>query len=55
MAAWPEAGPLNLAGIPSVVFGPKGCTGHEADEYVDIDSVVQCAQILRATVLDFLR
>jgi acetylornithine deacetylase len=55
MAAWPEAGPLNLGGIPTVVFGPKGCTGHEADEYVDIDSVVQCAQILRKTVLDFLR
>ncbi|MGD0057517.1 MAG: M20/M25/M40 family metallo-hydrolase [Methanomassiliicoccales archaeon] len=55
MAAWPEAGPLNLAEIPSVVFGPKGCTGHEADEYVYIDSVVQCTQILRATVLDFLR
>jgi len=55
MAAWPEAGPLNLVGIPSVVFGPKGCTGHEADEYVEIDSVVQCAHILHGTVLDFLR
>ena len=55
MAAWPEAGILNLAGIPTVVFGPRGCTGHEADEYVEIDSVVQCAQVLRATVLDFLR
>lgn len=54
MAAWPEAGTLNLAGIPTVIYGPRGCTGHEADEYVEIGSVVQCAQVLKSTILDFL-
>jgi len=54
MPAWPEAGVLNLAGIPSVVFGPKGCPGHEADESVELDSVVLCANILRRTFDTYL-
>jgi len=54
MGAWPEAGILNRSGIPSVVFGPSGCRGHEADEYVDIDSVRRCARVLRLAIRDFL-
>lgn len=50
MAPWPEAGVLNLSGIPSVVFGPSGCKGHEAGEFVEIDSVLKCADILERAV-----
>lgn len=54
MGAWPEAGILNQSGIPSVVFGPSGCKGHEADEFVLIDSVVDCAGVLEVTFRRFL-
>ena len=53
MAAWPEAGVLNRSGIPSVVFGPSGCRGHEPMEFVSIDSVVACSRIVHAMTLDF--
>lgn len=55
MAAWPEAGSLNQAGIPSVVFGTKGCKGHEANEFVDLSSAIECGTILLACVRRFLR
>lgn len=55
MAAWPEAGPLNQAGIPSVVFGTKGCKGHEANEFVDLSSAIECGNVLLACVRRFLR
>ncbi|MFP4169967.1 MAG: M20/M25/M40 family metallo-hydrolase [Methanomassiliicoccales archaeon] len=54
MSAWPEAGVFNLRGLPAVVFGPGGCTGHEADEHVDIDSVITCSRVLRSMVREFL-
>jgi acetylornithine deacetylase len=54
MAAWPEAGILNRHGIPSVVFGPSGCRGHESDEHVSIQSVRQCSRIIRRAAQRFL-
>lgn len=54
MAAWPEAGILNQSGIPSVVFGPSGCRGHESVEFVSIDSVVACSKIIREMIPTFL-
>lgn len=54
MSAWPEAGVLNLSGIPSVVFGPSGCKGHESDEYVELDSVVKCSEVLERAIRIFL-
>jgi len=53
MGAWPEAGILNKSGIPSVVFGPSGCKGHEAEEFVLIDSVIDCARVLEGTFRRF--
>jgi acetylornithine deacetylase len=54
MSAWPEAGVLNLSGIPSVVFGPGGCKGHESDEYVELDSVLKCCEVLEKAIRIFL-
>ena len=54
MQGWPEAGILNQTGIPSVVFGPSGCKGHESVEFVSIDSVVNCSRIIKRAALEFL-
>lgn len=54
MQGWPEAGILNQSGIPSVVFGPSGCKGHEAEEFVSIESVIACSRIIKQTALEFL-
>lgn len=40
--------------IPTVIFGPDGANYHAADEYVEIDSMVNTAKVLAYTVLDLL-
>jgi acetylornithine deacetylase len=40
-------------GIPTVLFGPRGAYGHGSDEYVEIDSLVQTAQVLALTLVRF--
>jgi acetylornithine deacetylase/succinyl-diaminopimelate desuccinylase family protein len=45
-AAWFDAALLGAAGVPTVMFGPSGEGAHAADEWVDLDSVTQCAQTL---------
>jgi acetylornithine deacetylase/succinyl-diaminopimelate desuccinylase-like protein len=44
--AWMDSALTAAAGIPTVVFGPAGAGAHAADEWVDLDSVVRCAEIL---------
>jgi len=39
-------------GIPTIVFGPKGKNYHGKNEYVEIDSLVQCYTILRAFIFE---
>jgi len=51
MAAWTDTALLAEAGIPGVVFGPSGRGLHGADEYVDLDSVRLCAEILHRLIL----
>ena len=50
---WTDAAIMQEAGIPTVIFGPKGEGKHALTEYVEIDSVVTCARILARTALDF--
>jgi acetylornithine deacetylase len=50
---WTDAALMQQAGIPTVIFGPAGEGKHALLEYVDVDSVVSCAQILVRTALDF--
>ncbi len=51
MAAWTDTALLAGAGIPGVVFGPRGRGLHGSEEYVELDSVTACAEVLfRLTV-----
>jgi acetylornithine deacetylase len=50
---WTDAALTQEAGIPAVVFGPKGEGKHAVVEYVEIESVVACARILARTGIDF--
>ena len=36
----------NLARIPAVIFGPSGGNRHSPDEYVDLNSVVDMANVI---------
>jgi len=46
MAAWTDTALLAAAGIPGVVFGPSGRGLHGKEEYVELDSVIQCSEVL---------
>jgi acetylornithine deacetylase len=46
VAYWMDAALFAAAGIPTVNYGPGGAGAHEAVEWVDLDSVVSCAQVL---------
>ncbi|HKD63216.1 MAG TPA: ArgE/DapE family deacylase [Candidatus Acidoferrales bacterium] len=46
MAAWTDTALLAEAGIPGIVFGPSGRGLHGKEEYVELDSVTQCGEIL---------
>ena len=46
MSYWADAAILGHAGIPTVLFGPGGEGAHSPDEYVKIDDVIACRDIL---------
>jgi acetylornithine deacetylase len=46
MAAWTDTALLAAAGIPGVVFGPRGKGLHGSEEFVELESVIQCAEVL---------
>jgi acetylornithine deacetylase len=50
---WTDAALTQQAGIPSIIFGPRGEGKHATVEYVELDSVVTCARILLSTALRF--
>ena len=50
---WMDAALFHAAGIPTVNYGPDGAGAHEAVEWVDLDSVVSCAQVLAETARRF--
>jgi len=54
MSFWTDAAILAGAGIPSVLFGPSGAGLHSIEEYVEIDSVLECRDVLAETVADFI-
>ena len=51
--AWMDAALFQVAGIPTVVFGPKGGGYHAEVEWVETESVVQAARSLVATIVEF--
>lgn len=52
---WMDAALFAAAGIPTVNYGPAGAGAHEAVEWVDLDSVVNCARILAESARRFFR
>ena len=44
-----DAALLAGAGVETVVFGPTGTGAHADEEWVDVTSVVQCAEVLAET------
>jgi acetylornithine deacetylase len=50
---WMDAALLRAAGTETVVIGPKGAGAHAAEEWVDIESVAQLAEILVRAAVDF--
>lgn len=52
---WMDAALLAAAGIESVVIGPGGAGAHAVEEWVDMESVAQLAQILVRAALDYCR
>ncbi|MBI3405947.1 MAG: M20/M25/M40 family metallo-hydrolase, partial [Acidobacteria bacterium] len=51
MGFWTDTALLHAAGIPGVVFGPVGEGLHGAAEYVELDSVAKCTEVLRRLIL----
>ena len=50
---WMDAALLAAAGIDTVVIGPRGAGAHAADEWVEIESLVQLAEILAGAAVEF--
>jgi acetylornithine deacetylase len=48
MSFWTDAAVLGSAGIPSVLFGPGGAGLHSLEEYVEIQDVLRCRDVLAA-------
>ena len=46
MSFWTDAAVLGSAGIPSVLFGPGGAGLHSVEEYVEIEDVLRCRDVL---------
>lgn len=50
---WMDAALLGAAGIDTVVIGPSGAGAHAAEEWVDLESVRQVAEILARVAMQF--
>ena len=54
-AEWPCDAFLNQRhfGIPTLLFGPRGAGAHNADEYVETDSILRTAEVYLAAALEW--
>ena len=48
-----DAALLAEAGIETVVMGPRGAGEHSTEEWVDLDSVCQMAEMLANTAIAY--
>ena len=42
---WTDGALFAAAGIPTVIFGPRGAGAHAAEEWVEIESLARCAEV----------
>lgn len=42
---WTDGAFFGAAGIPTVIFGPRGAGAHAAEEWVEVESLVRCAGV----------
>lgn len=52
---WCDAGLLNQAGIPSIIYGPKGEGLHAKEEWVNASSIREVTEVLETTIRDFCK
>ncbi len=52
---WMDAALLSAAGVDTVVMGPVGAGAHAKEEWVDIGSLIELAQILAQTAMEYCR
>ena len=52
---WADSALLAEAGIPTVLYGPRGDGAHAAVEWVEIASLERCADLYTAVAADFCR
>ncbi|MDZ7359200.1 MAG: ArgE/DapE family deacylase [candidate division KSB1 bacterium] len=52
---WMDSALLAAAGVETVVIGPIGAGAHADEEWVDLQSLVDLAQILAETTVDYCR
>ena len=52
---WTDAATLWAAGIPSILFGPSGAGAHAIEEWVDLQSVEESAEIYLETAVEFCK
>jgi acetylornithine deacetylase len=50
---WMDAALLAAAGVETVVIGPAGAGAHADEEWVDLESVAQLAEILAETAVAY--
>ena len=53
MSFWTDAAVLGAAGIPSVLFGPGGAGLHSLEEFVRLDEVIACRDVLADLALSW--
>lgn len=50
---WMDSALLAGAGVDTIVIGPAGAGAHAADEWVEVESVIQLSRILAQAVLEY--
>ncbi|GKT66360.1 diaminopropionate ammonia-lyase [Colletotrichum tofieldiae] len=53
LSFWCDAALLYEAGIPSVVYGPRGYGIHGKEEWVSVDSLQEVTSVLKSVIKDF--
>ena len=47
---WTDGALLGAAGVPTVIFGPRGAGAHAAEEWVELESLSRCAAVYAEAV-----